>query len=497
MSGDIAVSVVVPTRDRTTRLLLTLTALGRQTLGRERFEVVLVDDAPHPGAVAQVLSALPPGLPVRTADTGGRGAAHARNTGAREARGELLLFLDDDTLAGPGLLEAHLAAHAHTETAVLHSAVTDLSAFALTPDPHSLRPALVGARGRRIEPAMLPGLDAAVPLLGPRRSFIERTARKVIRPPGHPALRWLVCIGTATSVRRTLFDRVGGFDEHYGDLWGGEDLELGLRLAASGAGFDLLDPVSYHLPTARRDTDDLLPRFWRRVAARHGTPRLADVGTYLTGQLPLPELAKRLTPPTVNPPTANPPVGLPTTGGLPFASPAAGSPSFGSPGAASPAVGSQSFGGPAVGSLAAGSASPASLAAGRSVVGSTLTASPSLGSPSAAALAVGSPAAGSSAVGSALTASPLLGSPAAAVLVAGSPSTGRAVGSPAAGSSAVGSASPESPSPESLSPGSPSPGSPLSGSPAAAVPAVGSPVGGIRTVGIPSTGSPSAGTVAS
>ncbi|KUO10112.1 glycosyltransferase family 2 protein [Streptomyces sp. DSM 15324] len=298
MSGDTAVSVVVPTRDRTTRLLLTLTALGRQTLGRERFEVVLVDDALRPGAVAQVLSALPPGLRVRTAATGGRGAAHARNTGARSARGELLLFLDDDTVAGPGLLETHLAAHARTGTAVLHSAVTDLSAFALTPDPDPIRPALVGARGRRIEPATLARLDTAVPLLGPRRSFIERTARRVIRSPGHPALHWLVCIGTATSVRRTLFERVGGFDEHYGELWGGEDLELGLRLAAAGARFGLLDPVSYHLPTARRDTGDLLPRFWQRVADRHGDPRLADVGTYLTGRLPLAELAERLGPPT-------------------------------------------------------------------------------------------------------------------------------------------------------------------------------------------------------
>ncbi|MEU1185638.1 glycosyltransferase [Streptomyces sp. NPDC005820] len=304
MSGDIAVSVVVPTRDRTTRLLLTLTALGRQTLDRDRFEILLVDDAPHPGAVAQVLPALPPGPRIRTAATGGRGAAHARNTGARPARGELLLFLDDDTVAGPGLLEAHLAAHENADSAVVHGAITDLSAFVLTPEPDPLRPALIGARGRRIEPATLAGLDAAVPLLGPRRSFIERTARKVIGSPGHAALRWLSCIGTGTSVRRTLFERVGGFDEHYGDLWGGEDLELGLRLAASGAEFHLLDTVSYHLPTARRDTGDLLPRFWRRVADRHGDPRLADVGTYLTGGLSLDELAERL----------GPPAGVPTVG---------------------------------------------------------------------------------------------------------------------------------------------------------------------------------------
>ncbi|MFF8970312.1 glycosyltransferase family 2 protein [Streptomyces sp. NPDC014995] len=291
-----AVSVVVPTRDRTTRLLLTLTALGHQTLDRERFEVVLVDDAPERGAVAQVLSALPGGLPIRSAATGGRGAARARNTGARLARGEVLLFLDDDTVATPGLLEAHLAAHRGADAAVVHGAVTDLSAFSLTPEPQPLRTALTGARGRTMDPGTVADLDSAVPLFGPRRSFIERTARKVTQSPEYAPLRWLTCIGTSTSVRRAVFDEVEGFDEHYGQLWGGEDLELGLRLSASGATFALLDETAYHLPTARRDTGDLLPRFWRLVADRHGDPRLADVGPFLAGRLSLDELAGRLGP---------------------------------------------------------------------------------------------------------------------------------------------------------------------------------------------------------
>ncbi|MFH8367688.1 glycosyltransferase [Streptomyces sp. NPDC018031] len=292
--GDIEVSVVVPTRDRTTRLLLTLTALGRQTLDPGRFEVVLVDDAPRPGAVAQVLAAVPEGLPLRVAATGGRGAAGARNAGAALARGEVLLFLDDDTVATPGLLQAHLAAHREADAAVVHGTITDLSAFALTPEPPRLQEALTGARGRSIRPGTVAGLADLVHLLGPRRSFIERTAAKVMRTPGYAGLRWLTCIGTSTSVRRALFDRAGGFDEAYGELWGGEDLELGLRLAARGASFELLDTAAYHLPTARRDTADVLPRFWRLVADRHGDPRLADVGPFLAGRLSLDELAGRL-----------------------------------------------------------------------------------------------------------------------------------------------------------------------------------------------------------
>lgn len=293
-AGEVSVSVVVPTRDRTTRLLLTLTALAHQTLDRERFEVILVDDAPERGAVAQVLSAGPAGLPIRSVATGGRGVACARNTGAGLARGEVLLFLDDDTLATAGLLEAHLAAHGGAGPAVVHGGITDLSAFALTPDPRPLQTALTGARGRRIDPGGVADLGSRVRHLGPRLSFIERTAREVARSPEYTALRWLTCVGTNTSIRRTVFERIGGFDEDYGELWGGEDLELGLRLAASDTRFELLDAIAYHLPTARRDTGDLLPRFWHRVADRHGDPRLADVGTFLAGRLPLGELARRL-----------------------------------------------------------------------------------------------------------------------------------------------------------------------------------------------------------
>ncbi|MFH8477130.1 glycosyltransferase family 2 protein [Streptomyces sp. NPDC018000] len=292
--GGTAVSVVVPTRNRTTRLLLTLTGLGQQTLDRGRFEVIVVDDAPKTGAVEQVLAAVPEGLPIRSTTTGGRGAACARNSGARLARGEVLLFLDDDTVATPRLLEEHLAAHRGAAAAVVHGGIIDLSAFALTPDPQPLQAALTGARGRQLEPSTVADLGSAAALLGPRRSFIERTARKVVQSPGYASLRWLTCIGTSTSMRRTVFEEVGGFDEHYGELWGGEDLELGLRLLAAGATFELLDTIAYHLPMARRDTGDLLPRFWRLVADRHDDPRLADVGPFLAGRLSLDELAARL-----------------------------------------------------------------------------------------------------------------------------------------------------------------------------------------------------------
>lgn len=106
--GAPAVTVIVPTiaREALTRCLA---ALEAQTLPASAFEVVVADDSPG-GDLSLPRSG---SVEVRLHSTGGRGAAVARNEAAELARGDLLLFLDDDLTAGPDLLAQHLARHAH------------------------------------------------------------------------------------------------------------------------------------------------------------------------------------------------------------------------------------------------------------------------------------------------------------------------------------------------------------------------------------------------
>jgi glycosyltransferase involved in cell wall biosynthesis len=111
-------SVVVPTYQRGTALERCLHALASQTLERDRFEVVVVDDGsivPPRAAVARASAR----LDVRLIEQANAGPASARNAGARVARGEYVVFTDDDCRPDPGWLRAiDLSATRHPGCAI-------------------------------------------------------------------------------------------------------------------------------------------------------------------------------------------------------------------------------------------------------------------------------------------------------------------------------------------------------------------------------------------
>ena len=97
-TDTLAVSVVVPTFRRDETLLRLLAALAEQDLPRDRFEVVVVDDAcsqSMPAAVAG-FAAHEPGLRLRLLPGKSQGPATARNIGWRAATAPLIAFIDDD-----------------------------------------------------------------------------------------------------------------------------------------------------------------------------------------------------------------------------------------------------------------------------------------------------------------------------------------------------------------------------------------------------------------
>jgi glycosyltransferase involved in cell wall biosynthesis len=112
------VSVIVPTRDRAAALDACLGALAEQRLADAAFEVVVVDDGGGVG-VDDVVARHATSLAVDVHRQAQAGPAAARNAGARQARGRMLAFTDDDCLPAPGWLSALVAALVRTPDALV------------------------------------------------------------------------------------------------------------------------------------------------------------------------------------------------------------------------------------------------------------------------------------------------------------------------------------------------------------------------------------------
>lgn len=78
-------------------------------------EILVVVD--HNPSLAARLAARFPGVVV-VENEGEQGVAGARNTGVATARSELIVFLDDDTVAGPGWLRAHKEIYAGDDAVI-------------------------------------------------------------------------------------------------------------------------------------------------------------------------------------------------------------------------------------------------------------------------------------------------------------------------------------------------------------------------------------------
>jgi glycosyltransferase involved in cell wall biosynthesis len=104
------VSIVVPLRNGERWIGDQLDALAAQRYA-DAWEVVIADNGSTDGGV-RVARAYAPRLPALTiADASRRrGINHARNAGARAARGDLLLFCDADDVVAPGWIEAMVEA---------------------------------------------------------------------------------------------------------------------------------------------------------------------------------------------------------------------------------------------------------------------------------------------------------------------------------------------------------------------------------------------------
>jgi glycosyltransferase involved in cell wall biosynthesis len=205
------VSVVVPTFNRAEFLQSALAQLAAMTR-TVPFEVIVVDDGSEDQTKEVVGESrdLLPALHYLRQENAGAGAA--RNAGVRRASGDLIVFVDDDMWVEPDHLERHAEARA-------------LFGDCLVNGHWEFSPQSVE-------------LLSATPF-GRFRLEIERWYRETsnrYEPLGDNRFRPDSVISGNLSIRRGLFDELGGFDESIGHA-GLEDQEFSQRAARAGCTF--------------------------------------------------------------------------------------------------------------------------------------------------------------------------------------------------------------------------------------------------------------------
>jgi len=110
ISSSPRLSVVLTTYNRPELLTKVLSGFAEQTVAKEDFEVVVVDDGSEP-PVREVILKFCDRVNIAYLHQKNSGPGAARNNGVKVARGQIVLFSDDDDMPGPELIAEHLRSH--------------------------------------------------------------------------------------------------------------------------------------------------------------------------------------------------------------------------------------------------------------------------------------------------------------------------------------------------------------------------------------------------
>lgn len=221
-----SISVVVPTYRRRASVVRALTALARQDMPADAFEVIVSVDGSEDGT-KEAIAALQAPYELRVVEGPHRGRAAACNAALELAAGEVILILDDDMEPAPECLSRHRRHHAPG------TALCVMGGVPVHVDPNA-------------------------PPAGRFMAWKFATHLEKLAQPQHVfGLRDFY--SGNTSIRRDVLVNVGLFDEAF-TRYGNEDLELSLRLR--GANVRLLydpDALAYqhyekNLVALARDT---------------------------------------------------------------------------------------------------------------------------------------------------------------------------------------------------------------------------------------------------
>ncbi|MCP4177502.1 MAG: glycosyltransferase [bacterium] len=242
------ITTIIPTYNCSRLLSYTLSSLSNQSLDKSIFEVIVIDDGGNDDT-ENIVNSYKGLLNIRYYwyENKGFRAGKARNVGATLAETEYILFLDSGILASEKLLETHLKMHKY---AVSPTAVVGYTyAFDITNEEVEI---------------LLPQLmsdDADVCIEIAKRLQMYDIRQYQYDLLGTEIYNWAapfyIFWTCHASVEYKELVKAGLFGIEYDGCWGGEDIDLGIRLFNNNNIFMLNDTApSFHWPHKKNIDDD-------------------------------------------------------------------------------------------------------------------------------------------------------------------------------------------------------------------------------------------------
>jgi glycosyltransferase involved in cell wall biosynthesis len=199
----IRVTVAIPTYNRAACLRQTLDGACRQDFPANEFEILVIDNNSTDDTKAVVAEFAGRFPEPRYVQESKQGLDHARNRAVAEARGNIILFADDDILVEPDWVRR--------------------MAEPFGADDH------IGAAGGEVTPVFPDGLPPWI---------VGWHAPQALRASAGPLAMDRTPMGANLAIRKSVFDRLGLFraelDREAGSYFSGGDAEMVRRIQASG-----------------------------------------------------------------------------------------------------------------------------------------------------------------------------------------------------------------------------------------------------------------------
>ena len=233
-------SIIIPTYQDPQLLSWTLACLEKNTLSKAAYEVLVCDDGSTKDNLS-IVKQYEDRLTIRYFYQPDRGfcPGQARNMGIDHAKGQYCLFLDTGILLSTDAL-AHFLTHAKMHQGAVLGYIEGFSNEPL----ENIRDLI-----------SLEDIDGSILRLE-KAGYVDR--REVgYQQYGEDLMKWPACwvyfSGGMTLIPRSILTQIGGFDERF-TQWGGEDVELGLRLYLAGYPISLCKKAKgIHYPHAKRN----------------------------------------------------------------------------------------------------------------------------------------------------------------------------------------------------------------------------------------------------